>query len=94
MDTFWIEFLKQAPGIAAVIFLVIIFLRFIRESTTDMLKTFKEIRDSCHDFHGGIAKSTEQVIVKNGISLDNNNVALGKVSAIIERFQAKRESVN
>ena len=86
METFWIELIKQAPGIGAIVFLVMVFLKYMRAQSQDMQATFKEIRDSCHDFHGKVNDVNVLAITRCSNSLDANNVTLGRNIQVIERY--------
>ncbi len=88
MDQLWLDLFKQAPGIAAVIFLVVIFLKFMEKTATDLKNTFQEIRDSCHSFHSESTKDTHATINSCSVALSENSKQLGRASYLIDKYAA------
>lgn len=83
MDQFWVEIVKQAPGIAAVILVVVMFLRFTDKILQDAKITFKEIRDSCHVFHNEVIKDSNGAINNCTLALSENTRMLGRMDKYV-----------
>lgn len=77
------SFSAQTPGIAALLTIVLVFLRFIRSSERSRLQTLKNIGDGCH--------AVQEKAIK---SIDRNTEMMGRCSVIMERMERRLDKNN
>ena len=92
MDAIWVEFIKQAPGLAVLAWIVYSFLQ--AQEKRDAKLT--ELGNTCHDFQTGISeaykgniKTIGEVIDRNTSALNNNTMALGRVESSLDGIESK-----
>lgn len=79
MDPFWLEAAKQTPALGVLCFVVMQFLRHIREIVNDFKGTIEETNVIMNDQHTLFRERTER-------SLDNNTSALARNSLLLDQF--------
>lgn len=84
IEPFWLEVAKQIPSLGVLVWLVISFLRHLKEDgdrrerlEEARAKSLKEIGDSCHAFQQEITTQSHAILARNTAALDNNSAALG-----------------
>jgi hypothetical protein len=80
------ELLKQAPVVAALVYVVTLFLRHIRDSDTAR-ETLLARRDvSSHEFQRDIVDKSDEAFGRMTAAMDRNSEALGRNHAALDRF--------
>lgn len=74
MENLWLELIKAAPNTAALLFIVVYFLRHIRDGESSRLAS-EERRD----------KAYAEVVDRATLQLEKSSEAMGRVAAITER---------
>lgn len=78
MDPLWTEIAKQFPALGVLVYLVMTFLKHIRETTNDFKSTIEEINVNLNDQHNLFRERTER-------ALDNNTTALARNTLMLEQ---------
>lgn len=81
MDPLWVEVAKQVPALGVLVFLVVHFLKHIREVTNDFKSTIEEVNVTMADQHNLFRERTEK-------ALDNNTAALARNTTMHEQVIA------
>lgn len=76
MDPFWLEAAKQAPALAVLCFVVMQFLKHIREIVNDFKGTIEETNVMMNDQHKLFRERTERALESNTSALAKNNILL------------------
>ena len=73
MDTTWVEFAKQAPNLAGLIFIVVTFLKHIKDGERERAK-----EEADKD------KKLTAVIDRNSLALERNSEMFGRAAHVFE----------
>lgn len=99
-ETFLTEMLKQAPIVAALVYMVVLFLKHIRESDTvreTLLskrdEALSRLGDNCHEFQRSMATRNDETFVRMADAMDRNTEALGRNHEAMVRFHATMDRV-
>lgn len=83
-DPFWMEVAKQMPSLGVLAWLVVSFLKHLKEDNDRRERieetraaTLKTINDSCHAFQRETSVHTHEALGRVVVALDNNSAALG-----------------
>ena len=95
MENFWLETAKQAPSLCVLVFLVLVFLKHLKEDgdRRERLEQQREaslraLGDSCHEFQKEMSVKSAETITRNTTALERNTEALGWHSRKINGSQA------
>lgn len=81
MDTHWVDVAKQVPSLGVLVWLVVYFLRHMKE----MSESTKDIASSCHDFQKELTNENHAVMNRMASTLDKNTDALGRALFIMDK---------
>lgn len=74
MEPTWIEFAKQAPHLTVLVFIIVAFLRHIKEAETERIKMNQEK-----------SEAFAEVIDRNTLALERNSEMFGRASHVFEQ---------
>ena len=74
MDTTWIEFAKQAPSLTVLVFIIVAFLKHIKEAEIERTKLNQEK-----------SQAFSEVIERNTLALERNSEMFGRASHVFEQ---------
>lgn len=90
------EMLKSSPTAAALLVVVILFIRYLRDCRAAELERDKADRKAmeamgvrCHEFQRAVHLQTTEVIGRCSEALDANTAALGRSGAIMDRLERR-----
>jgi low affinity Fe/Cu permease len=84
MDPILLKIASEAPNLAVLVFIVVIFLKHIRESAQVHTALMKELAEGFHSAHREITIETSAAIAKNSSALDRNTEALGAAGVLFK----------
>ena len=94
--TQWKSLIVQSPFMAALVVIVLSFLRHIQKSDAEQLKVGQGIADSCHSQQQQhmekierLTETTHAVIERNSVAHHENTLATREVKSLLERVERK-----
>lgn len=81
MDTTWVEFAKQAPHLTVLVFIIVSFLRHIKDAETERTKINQEK-----------SQAFAEVIERNTVALERNSEMFGRAAHVFD--VEERSNVN
>lgn len=82
MDATWIEFAKQAPHLTVLVFIIVAFLRHIKEAETERMKSNQEKNEAF-----------AEVIDRNTLALERNSEMFGRASHVFEQEERHNNGI-
>jgi len=82
MDATWIEFAKQAPHLTVLVFIIVSFLRHIKDAETERAKMNKEK-----------SEAFAEVIDRNTLALERNSEMFGRASHVFEQEERQNNGI-
>jgi len=86
MEPLWLELAKQIPSLVVLGWLVVFFLKHIKEIVDNFQQTIKEVNKSCHEFQAECIKQNHMTISTNSLAMNENTRMLGKSAYVLSRF--------
>lgn len=84
MDPLFVEAAKQVPSLAVLVFIVIKFLAFVRETEVARSSSLEALGDTCHAFQERLGNATQKVIDRNSEALEKNTEAMTRIEVILD----------
>lgn len=98
IESLMIEAAKQLPAVAALIFIVMQFLKHIRaadearhELEEARLKTLESINKSCHEFQESISDRSDLTHGRAAAALERSAEAMGRANAMMAYYKSPNE---
>jgi len=95
-EQWWIEVVKQVPSLVVLSWLVVVFLKHMKEdrhhrerAEERSAETLKSIGTSCHTFQRELTAKNHEVMVKTHGALEKNADALSKATYWLDRQQKR-----
>lgn len=94
MDELFTEAIKQVPALGVLVFIVIKFLAFIRETEVARSSSLEALGDTCHAFQERLGAATQKVIDRNSEALEKNTEAMIRIEVILDDIDKAVASKN
>lgn len=90
MNGFWLEAAKQVPALAVLVFVVVFFLRFMKDMSAQWVKVLSDIGDDCHEHGKMLTEQTTAALDRNTDELEKTRVMFGEVKEVLHTIGSKQ----
>jgi len=91
MSEFWMESAKQAPALTVLAFVVVYFLRFIKDMAVQWQTTLRAIGDDCHENAKEVMATAAEAIDRNTAELIRSRETHGEMRELIYSMREERK---